>query len=185
MLTPLIADVFRTRTLAEWTEHLEAHKVIAAAVRTVDEAAADPLAAANGCFTEVDHPEYGKFRTVAPPFRLSGFDLDKLTAVGVKVRDLFGTQCRNETRIHAVADDIYVADLATAVTGVLGGKVGVAPRVFLKKLVADVLSICTRHPCVKQARVSIDKPHALRFADSVALTLEYHRPHDTEKGETQ
>ena len=30
-------------------------------------------------------------------------------------------------------------DLADAVTGSLGGKVGVAPRVFLKKLVADVL----------------------------------------------
>lgn len=56
---------------------------------------------------------------------------------------------------------------------------------LLEKLVADVLSICTGHPSVKHARVSIDKPHALRFADSVALTLEYHRPHDTEKGETQ
>jgi hypothetical protein len=29
--------------------------------------------------------------------------------------------------------------LASAVTGALGGKVGVAPRVFLKKLVADVM----------------------------------------------
>ena len=32
-----------------------------------------------------------------------------------------------------------MAELADAVTGSLGGKVGVAPRVFLKKLVADVL----------------------------------------------
>ena len=29
--------------------------------------------------------------------------------------------------------------MAGAVTGKLGGKVGVAPRIFLKKLVADVL----------------------------------------------
>ena len=29
--------------------------------------------------------------------------------------------------------------MAEAVTGHLGGKVGVAPRIFLKKLVADVL----------------------------------------------
>ena len=36
-------------------------------------------------------------------------------------------------------DDGYVAELADAVTGSLGGKVGVAPRVFLKKLVTDVL----------------------------------------------
>ena len=32
-----------------------------------------------------------------------------------------------------------VRDLASAVAGRLGGRVGIAPRVFLKKLVADVL----------------------------------------------
>jgi hypothetical protein len=37
-----------------------------------------------------------------------------------------------------VGDD-YVELLARAVTGDLGGKVGIAPRVFLKKLVGDVL----------------------------------------------
>ena len=45
---------------------------------------------------------------------------------------------------------------------------------LLEKLVADVLEICSRHPDVRSARVKIDKPHALRFADSVSLTLEYH-----------
>jgi len=44
---------------------------------------------------------------------------------------------------------------------------------LLEKLVADVLDICGEHPGVNHARVSIDKPHALRFADSVSLTLEY------------
>ena len=44
---------------------------------------------------------------------------------------------------------------------------------LLEKLVADVLGICSRHPSVTLARVTIDKPHALRFADSVSLTLEY------------
>ena len=38
-----------------------------------------------------------------------------------------------------MVDDAYVSDLAAAVTGSLGGRVGVAPRVFLKKLVSDVL----------------------------------------------
>lgn len=46
---------------------------------------------------------------------------------------------------------------------------------LLEKLVADVLEICSDHPDVDYARVSVDKPHALRFADSVSLTLE-HRP---------
>lgn len=44
---------------------------------------------------------------------------------------------------------------------------------LLEKLVADVLGICTEHPSVAYTRVSIDKPHALRFADSVSLTLEH------------
>lgn len=44
---------------------------------------------------------------------------------------------------------------------------------LLEKLVGDVLAICSDHPAINHARVSIDKPHALRFADSVSLALEY------------
>lgn len=43
---------------------------------------------------------------------------------------------------------------------------------LLEKLVMDVLKICYRNPIVHYAKVRIDKPHALRFADSVSLTLE-------------
>jgi D-erythro-7,8-dihydroneopterin triphosphate epimerase len=46
---------------------------------------------------------------------------------------------------------------------------------LLEKLVADVLEICSESPEVILSRVTIDKPHALRFADSVSLTLEYQR----------
>jgi D-erythro-7,8-dihydroneopterin triphosphate epimerase len=42
---------------------------------------------------------------------------------------------------------------------------------LLEKLAADVLSIAAEHPAVKYAEVEIDKPYALRFADSVSLTL--------------
>ena len=44
---------------------------------------------------------------------------------------------------------------------------------LLEKLVSDVLVICSEHPSVRSSRVTIDKPHALRFADSVSLTLEH------------
>ena len=43
-------------------------------------------------------------------------------------------------------DDTYIGDLADVVTGPLGGKVGVAPRIFLKKLVADVLDRVDQFP---------------------------------------
>ena len=44
---------------------------------------------------------------------------------------------------------------------------------LLEKLVGDVLAICSDHPAIVYSRVTIDKPHALRFADSVSLSLEY------------
>ena len=46
---------------------------------------------------------------------------------------------------------------------------------LLEKLVSDVLTTCSAHPDVMHASVTIDKPHALRFAESVSLTLEYHK----------
>jgi D-erythro-7,8-dihydroneopterin triphosphate epimerase len=44
---------------------------------------------------------------------------------------------------------------------------------LLEKLVSDVLEVCSDHPSVQSAHVTIDKPHALRFADSVSLTMTY------------
>tara|TARA_R110002072_G_scaffold45422_6_gene126358 strand:+ start:11258 stop:11620 length:363 start_codon:yes stop_codon:yes gene_type:complete len=46
---------------------------------------------------------------------------------------------------------------------------------LLEKLVSDVLSICCEHEWVSYARIKIDKPHALRFADSVSLSLDHHK----------
>lgn len=71
--------------------------------------------------------------------RLPGFDRAALLAVGQRVRDLYADGTDNAVRVRSMVDDAYVASLADAVTGSLGGKVGIAPRVFLKKLVADVL----------------------------------------------
>lgn len=71
--------------------------------------------------------------------RLRGFDLDSLGEVGRRVRDLYADGAEATTRVAERCDDSYVNVLANAVTGDLGGKVGVAPRVFLKKLVGDIL----------------------------------------------
>ena len=42
--------------------------------------------------------------------------------------------------------DAYVADLAQAVTGRLGGQAGIAPRIFLRKLVEQVLDRVDQFP---------------------------------------
>jgi hypothetical protein len=81
----------------------------------------------------------------AVQIRLPAFTAERLCEVGSRVRDLFATGSNNETRLRSVVDDRYVADLAAAVSGRFGGKVGVVPRVFLKKLVADILDRVDQH----------------------------------------
>lgn len=49
---------------------------------------------------------------------------------------------------------------------------------LLEKLVSDILAISCEHPSVNHAQVTADKPHALRFADSVSLSLEYSSEQD-------
>ena len=75
----------------------------------------------------------------AVQLRLSAFNHDRLVEVGLKVRDLFLVDCESPDRIRRLANNQYIETLARSVAGKLGGKVGFAPRLFLKLLVADVL----------------------------------------------
>jgi len=75
----------------------------------------------------------------APQIRLPNFDLGRLELLGTRIRDLYADGASDPTRIRSVADDAYISALAVALAGELGGKVGIAPRLFLRKLVAEVL----------------------------------------------
>ncbi|MBS0846810.1 dihydroneopterin triphosphate 2'-epimerase [Citrobacter sp. JGM124] len=46
---------------------------------------------------------------------------------------------------------------------------------LLEKLTQDVLDITHMHPWVTYAEVEIDKLHALRYADSVSMTLSWQK----------
>ncbi|CAN5467983.1 BREX system ATP-binding protein BrxD [soil metagenome] len=95
------------------------------------------------------HVDFGTERTFDNPravqIRLAPFDQSSLVAVGQRVRDIYAQHQANEARLRGVVDDAYIEVLARAVAGGLGGKVGVAPRLFLKKLVADVLDRVDLH----------------------------------------
>ncbi len=95
------------------------------------------------------HVDFGTDRRFDNPravqIRLAAFDQGALLEVGRKVRDLYAEGRAGEARLRGVVDDLYVEQLARAVAGGLGGKVGVAPRLFLKKLVADVLDRVDLH----------------------------------------
>lgn len=81
----------------------------------------------------------------AVQLRLAPFDHDRLVEVGTKVRDLYSADCQAPERVRRLANQDYIETLARAITGKLGGKVGIAPRLFLKKLVSDVLDRIDQH----------------------------------------
>lgn len=69
--------------------------------------------------------------------RLFPFDQQRLIEVGRRVRDLYPTE--HADRMKARVGDAVLTALANEVAGKLGGKVGVAPRIYLRKLVATIL----------------------------------------------
>lgn len=95
------------------------------------------------------HVDFGTDRRFDNPravqIRLAPFDQSSLLEVGKRVRDIYAETQPNERHLRAVVNDAYIGTLARAVAGGLGGKVGVAPRLFLKKLVADVLDRVDLH----------------------------------------
>lgn len=82
----------------------------------------------------------------APQIRLRPFDRPALLELGRKVRDIFGQGLANGDGFARRADDALLESLVDGVTGELGGKVGIVPRLFLKKLVADLLDRIDQHP---------------------------------------
>lgn len=79
----------------------------------------------------------------APQVRLPQFDADRLGEVGRKVRDLF--PAHEDERVRRTVDDAFIETLVVAVTAGFGGRVSVAPRIFLRELV-DVLERVDQHP---------------------------------------
>ncbi len=70
-LAAILTEVFATKTLAEWEEHLRGASIIWAPVRTIGEAIKDQQARDAEVFQAVEHPTAGRYETVAPPVRMS------------------------------------------------------------------------------------------------------------------
>jgi hypothetical protein len=129
-------------------------------------------------------PAFDSARAVQ--IRLQPFDLARMVEVGRKVRDLYPS--RSPARIAERVSDTVLTDLARGVAGELGGKVGVAPRIFLKRLV-DLLDRVDEHPTfdpvlhyklVIEARELTTEELAAsgktRTVDDIALPIQTHSP---------
>lgn len=95
------------------------------------------------------HTEFGKDPRFdnprAPQLRLTGFDQARLVELGGRVRDLYVAGLDDPDRVRSIADDAFLGRFASAIAGELGGKIGIAPRLFLRKLV-DVLDKIEQFP---------------------------------------
>ena len=67
-----IETLIASADLDEWGRRLDEAELVWAPVATLPEALADPQVEANAMLEDVEHPEAGRYRTLAAPFRVSG-----------------------------------------------------------------------------------------------------------------
>jgi len=70
-LVPLIEDIVRTRTVAEWLRKLRAAEVPAAPVNNLDGAFAEPPVAERDMIVEYEHSEVGRVRLPGNPIKFA------------------------------------------------------------------------------------------------------------------
>ena len=74
-LVRILEDILAVRSIEEWRPILDEHDLIWAPASTLEEAVQDPQARSSGIFETVEHPTAGPFETVAPPMRLSAYEM--------------------------------------------------------------------------------------------------------------
>jgi hypothetical protein len=147
-----------------------------------------PLAARLHVDFEAD-PRFDNPRAVQ--LRLSTFDEAKLLEAAQRVRALFPAEHRD--RIEAKVGDDVVRGIIAQIGGALGGRTGLVPRLFLKKLV-DLLDKVDLHPDfdpvlhwqlkLNPAELSIEEASAAGISRSVDdIALDVGRGNDDDRGE--
>jgi hypothetical protein len=101
----------------------------------------------------------------AVQLRLPGFTRESLLELGGKISALYRSGCGAPERVAAEVDESYLAALAKAVAGQFGGRVGVVPRIFVKKLV-DVLDRVDAHPAFDPRRDYVLRLSATELTDA-------------------
>lgn len=74
LLIPILADVFRQRSVADWLQRLRAAGVPASPVNHLDGAFAEPSVNEREMIVEYEHPEVGRVRLPGNPIKMSGVD---------------------------------------------------------------------------------------------------------------
>ena len=109
-------------------------------------------------------------------------DLSVRTFIGIKEDEILNKQdvLINLTILYpaqqAVADNVIEQALNyRTITKAVIAHVEGHRFALLERLTQEILDLVMTHPAVRYAEVEVDKPHALRFAESVSITLAAHR----------
>ncbi len=76
-LIPILEEVLRTRTAAEWLAIFRREGVPAAPVNDVGQALSDPTVAARGMVAEIDYPPTGPIKVLANPIKFSATPVER------------------------------------------------------------------------------------------------------------
>jgi len=88
---------------------------------------------------------------------------------------VINVEIHHTARTSALRDDVSGALDYKVISKAIIEHVENGRFLLLERLTNDLLEICSRDAAVTRALVTVDKPHALRFADSVSLTLAYEK----------
>jgi D-erythro-7,8-dihydroneopterin triphosphate epimerase len=109
-------------------------------------------------------------------------DLRLRTFIGIKEEEILNKQdvLINLTMLYPAAEAVRDNDIGHAlnyrtITKAIIQHVEDNRFALLERLTQEILDLVMAHPQVRYAEVEVDKPHALRFAESVSITLAAHR----------
>ena len=109
-------------------------------------------------------------------------DLRLRTYIGIKEEEINNKQdvLINLTILYPAVDAVEVNDIEHAlnyrtITKAIIAHVEGNRFALLERLTQEILDLVMTHQAVRYAEVEVDKPHALRFAGSVSITLSGHR----------
>lgn len=105
-------------------------------------------------------------------------DLSLRTYIGIKEEEILNRQdvLINLTILYPATSAVEINDIEHAlnyrtITKTIIQHVEGNRFALLERLTQELLDLVMAHPSVRYAEVEVDKPHALRFAESVSITL--------------
>jgi len=106
-LIKIIDEVIAQQDAGYWFQQFVEYDIPHTALPTYEEIANDPQLAATGVFVDVDHPRFGKFRTVDSPMKVEGYEKVKpgpSPELGEHTREVLAAIGYSEKQIREMLD---------------------------------------------------------------------------------